>query len=136
MNEETLRAQHPELYAAVFAKGEAKGKIDGAAEGSANERKRVLAHLKLAKSTGAVDVANAAIASGASTLDEDVHADYMSAAVNRSAQSNRQAESVVAGAALDGTNGAGGAAVVAVVAPDLGDQVVAQMSAARGKKVA
>jgi ATP-dependent Clp protease protease subunit len=121
MNEETLKAQHPELYAAIVAAA------------VAGERKRVCAHLKLAKSTGAVDVAHAAIASGASTLDEDVHADYMSAAISRRDQTNTQTDSSTADAALNGGNGSGGAAPAAVVTtgPDLGDQVVALLD--RGK---
>lgn len=90
MTEDELREKHPELYAAVLGKGEAK------------ERKRVNAHLKMGKSHDAMDVAMSAIASGASVLDEEVHADYMSAAKNRKAQNDRQADSDDAGVALGG----------------------------------
>jgi len=126
MTEAELKAQHPELYEAIVASA------------IAGERKRVNAHLKLAKSTGAVDVAHAAIASGASTLDEEVHADYMSAAVNRRDQSNRQIDSTVVTEVLDGGNGSGGAApvVTPTVTEDLGDKVVALLDASRGKKPA
>lgn len=120
MTEEELLAQHPDLHAAVLAKGTLAGQ--------ATERKRVCAHLKLAKATGARDVAEAAIASGASTLDEDVHADYLSASIGKKETTARQEESDAAGAAL------GGAAPAATVTKDLGDEVADRMDALRGKK--
>jgi ATP-dependent Clp protease protease subunit len=123
MNEAELKAQHPDLYDAVFAKGETAGR----AAGQTAERSRVNAHLKMAKTTGAVDVAHAAIASGASVLDEEIHADYMSASIARGAQAQTQLDSSAASAALDGTT----PVVPAVV--DVGDQIVARMATARGK---
>lgn len=92
MDSKELKEKHPELYASVLA--------DGQAQGAATERKRVLAHLKLADSTGATKVARDAIESGASTMDEGVHADYLSAAMNRRDATNRVADDAAAGAAL------------------------------------
>lgn len=120
MTEEELLAQHPSLHAAMLAKG--------ATQGQASERKRVCAHLKLAKSTGARDVAEAAIASGASTMDEDVHADYLSAALGKRETAARQSDSDAAGAAL------GDAATTPVATKDLGDDVADRVEAAMGKK--
>lgn len=111
MNIEELRAQHPELHQAVFDAGR-----DAGVE---QERKRVRAHLKLAASTGAVEVAHKAIESGASVTDEEVHADYLAAGLNRRDRGVRQLETDAAGKVLEGAN-------APVEQPkDLGDQVVA-----------
>jgi hypothetical protein len=119
MNEEELRAQHPALYEAIVAKGEAQG--------IAKERKRVNAHLKLGDSSGATKVARDAIASGASVLDEDIHAEYLSAGMKKNASVSRQSESETAGAAVDG-------AAAPAVSKDLGDLVADALDAQRGKK--
>jgi ClpP class serine protease len=123
MTEEELLAQHPALHAALIAKG--------ALQGQAAERKRACAHLKLAKATGAREVAEAAIASGASTMDEDVHADYMAAAIGKRETAARQTDSDAAGEALDGA-----APAAAAGAKDLGDEVADRMDAQMGKKKA
>jgi hypothetical protein len=60
-------------------------------------------------------------------LDEEIHADYMSASIARGAQAQTQLDSSAASAALDGTT----PVVPAVV--DVGDQIVARMATARGK---
>jgi ClpP class serine protease len=116
MTLEVLKAEHPELYAAIFAEGKEAGIVA--------ERKRVQAHLKLATATGATAVAHAAIASGASVMDEEVHAEYLAAGMNRAAVGTRQAESDAAGAAVSAV-----AAAAPAVALDLGDQVVAALKA-------
>ena len=122
MLEDELLAQFPALHAAVLAKGSTVG--------VASERKRVLAHLKLAKATGARDVAEAAIASGASTMDEDVHADYLSAAIGKRETTARQADSDEAGKVLEG-------AAKEAEGKDLGDQVadIIEAQMGLGKKV-
>lgn len=125
MDEQELKAQHPDLYAAVLAKGKAEGKDEGLKEGSEKERKRVQAHLKLAETTGAVKVAHEAIASGKSTLDEDVHAEYLSAALKQRDISARDSD---AEAAASATAGAG-----AAVEKDLGDNIVALLDAGKDK---
>lgn len=133
MNLEQLKAQHPDLYAAIVKDAKEEGKK----EGEANERKRVLAHLTLADSTGATKVARDAIASGASTMDEAVHAAYLSASLNRGDQGRRQADSDTAAAALTGATGSDGsqAATGSSESGDVGDQVAARMAAGRGKKL-
>lgn len=115
----TLKKDHPELYAQI------------AAEGQASERKRVLAHLKLGKSSGAMNVAEKAIADGSSTMDEDVFAEYQTAAMNRSAVGAHAADSAAAGTVV-----AGATPPAAEGAKDLGDQVAERAAAARGKKLA
>jgi ClpP class serine protease len=115
MDIETLKKDHPALYEAACAVGRDA------------ERKRVLAHLKLGKNSGAMEVAENAIASGASTMDEDVHASYMSAAMNRADQTARQTDSNTAGKAVGGA-----ATETAAPAKDLGDQIVDRLEAARG----
>jgi ClpP class serine protease len=129
MNKDQLKAQHPELYAAVFEEGKVGGKAEGKAEGEASERKRVLAHLKLGEKTGAHQVARKAIESGASTMDEDVHADYMSAALDRRDVNARQEDAKIAGFALDGAQPVAGSEG----SKDLGDQVVAELERRLGK---
>lgn len=93
MDLKTLKAQHPETYEAAVQ------------EGVNNERKRVNAHLKLAESSGAMDVAKKAIASGVSTMDEEVHAEYLAAGMNRSDRETRQTETDQAGKAVDSVEG-------------------------------
>lgn len=128
MTEQELLAQHPELHASLLAKGKeagvAEGRAAGIEEGEAKERKRVSAHLKMAETTGATKVAHDAIASGKSTMDEDVHAEYFSAALKRRDSDNSQADSDEAAAAI-----AGATAVAAET--DLGDEIVAALE---GKK--
>jgi hypothetical protein len=94
MNEDELRAQHPDLYAAVLGKGRE--------EGVAQERKRVSAHFKMADAFGAADVAKAAILGGASIADEEVQADYMAAGQKSRDVANRTADDAAAGDAVDG----------------------------------
>lgn len=89
MTKDELQKQHPELYAAVFAEGEAK------------ERKRVLAHIKMGERVAAMKVATKAIADGAAFADDEVQAEYMSAMADRRDVQNRQADSDTAGAAVE-----------------------------------
>jgi ClpP class serine protease len=128
MNKDQLKAQHPELYASVFEDGKVAGKTEGKAEGEASERKRVLAHLKLGKTTGAMKIAEDAIAAGKSTLDEDVHADYLSASMNRRDVGARQDDAATAAGVLDGAKPVTGSEG----AKDLGDEVVALLEQQRG----
>jgi ClpP class serine protease len=122
-----LRAQHPELYAAAVAEGHK----DGLEKGTADERKRCCAHLKLAKSTGAIETAHKYIESGASTLDEDVHAEYLSAGINRREVSARQVETDAAGKVVDGAK----VDAESKPEPDAGDVLVAHLKAQKSKVV-
>jgi hypothetical protein len=102
-----LRAQHPELFAALDKKHEtavASAKADGIKEGTDTERKRVLGHIKLGDAAGDLKMAHDAIASGASTAD--VHDDYLAARMRRGAVENRQTETDTANAAADGAKAA------------------------------
>lgn len=129
MTKEELKAQHPELYAAVLE----EGRVSGEATGQAKERKRCVAHVKMGKSTGAVEFAHKAIESGVSTLDEDVHAEYLSAGINRNHQATRQSEGEAARAVVEGATppaaaggGEGGR--------DLGDEVADLVAVKLGHK--
>jgi ClpP class serine protease len=107
MTEAELRAQHPELFAALDKKHEtavASAKADGIKEGTDTERKRVLGHIKLGDAAGDLKMAHDAIASGASTAD--VHDDYLAARMRRGAVENRQTETDTANAAADGAKAA------------------------------
>jgi ClpP class serine protease len=94
MNAEQLKAQHPELYNSLLTEGEKQGE--------AKERKRVLAHLKLGKSSGAMAIAEKAIASGVSSMDEEIFAEYQSASMDRRDVAARQEDAGTASEALDG----------------------------------
>lgn len=111
MTKEELKRMHPEVAAAL---------VD---EGVEKERKRCVAHMTLGESSGAMDVAKEAIASGASTLDEEVHASYLSAHMNRRDDEARQAETD------DASKDAAGADGDETESEDMGDKVVALMKA-------
>ena len=120
MTKEELKAQFPELYSALVAEGFEAGKADGVTL----ERKRVSAHLTLAKSTGAMDIALEAIPSGVSSMDEDVHARYLAAAIDRREQTDRQDDS-------ESADGATGSVSAEDESKDFGD-LVADAFEARG----
>lgn len=122
MNEEQLKAQHPELYAAILKKA------------AAGERDRVVAHLTMGESSGDMKTALAAVSDG-TEMTATMQAKYMSAAMNRRDQQNRQADSNAAGAATAGAAQTAAAAADQSAA-DLGDQVVALMEKGRGTKSA
>ena len=126
MEESELKTQFPELYAAIIAKGEALGRqegmVAGVAQGTEKERKRVQAHLKMAETTGAPQIAHEAIANGKSVLDEDIHAEYMSAALNRADKTARTSDAETALSALAGASKES-------VGLDFGDQIIAVMNA-------
>jgi ClpP class serine protease len=87
--------------------------------GVTQERDRVLAHLTLGESCGDMKIALEAIRSGAA-MTQELTARYMSAGMNRTDRSKRQAETNDAERAVSGT-GASSADT------DLGDQVVATL---------
>lgn len=123
MDLKTLKSQHGEVYEAAVQ------------DGVASERKRVNAHLKMAKTSGAFDVAERAIASGASVLDEEVHSDYMSAAMSRADRAARKSETdasaaITSGAASKPVGSEGSAPALdasgaPVATADIGDAIVA-----------
>ena len=80
MTLEQLKTEHPDLYNQIFQAGAEK------------ERKRVMAHIKLGKVSGLTDKMHGFIESGASTLDEDVAAEYQAASMNRTDVQNREGD--------------------------------------------
>jgi ClpP class serine protease len=110
---EALKAQHPGAYAAARV------------EGVACERDRVLAHLTLGQSCGALDTAIAAVREGTS-MTQELTAKYLSASVNKSRAATRVAEDSTAAVAT------GGAANSSAETPDVDDQAVALLEQQRG----
>lgn len=117
MNEEELRAQHPDLYAAIFN----AGREAGASAALALERDRVQAHLHMGKESGDMDTAHAAILDG-SQMTQTLTATYVMAASNRADRVARQQETEEAAGAVDG-------AQAKPETQDLGDQVMALVKA-------
>jgi len=79
MDKETLKTEHPAVYAAIRAEGHA----EGVTEGAENEKKRVSAHLKRGQAVGAMDVATKAIEDGTPFMDDEVQAEYLNKAANK-----------------------------------------------------
>ncbi|GHU12990.1 hypothetical protein FACS1894161_2350 [Spirochaetia bacterium] len=75
MKPEELLAQDPDCYKAVISLGEA-----AALE---KERKRINAHLKMGKESGDLELAAKFIQEGKSVQDDEVHADYLAAAMKK-----------------------------------------------------
>ncbi len=131
MDESAFKAQHPDLYALVFGKGEAAGHAKGIEVGTKAEHKRVSDHLNLATiSPAAMKVASAAILSGASVSDS--HAEYLKLSLSAHETAARQADSDEAGRVLDGSK----APVASTTALDNSDLVAAAMGLSLPKKVA
>lgn len=84
MKPEELAAKDPECYKAVLSQGET-----AALE---KERKRVSAHLKMGKESGDLELAAKFIAEGKSVQDDEVHADYMAAAMKNQHLTSRLAD--------------------------------------------
>jgi ATP-dependent protease ClpP protease subunit len=84
MTPEELMSRDKDCYEAVFALGES-----AALE---KERKRVAAHLTLGKKSGAMEIAVKHIENGKSALEEDVNAEYVAAAMDKSRIDARQAD--------------------------------------------
>lgn len=121
MDLKTLKAQHPDLYTAIFDEGKTAG-LTG-------ERDRVVGHLTLAEGSGDMKTALASIASGEG-MTAAVQAKHMKAAMGRNDQSARQEESNAAGAAVTGA-----APVATEGGKDLTDQVAEKMAGLKGKKL-
>jgi len=128
MNQEELRAQHPELFAAVFNAGKAEGMASGATEALAKEQDRVKAHLVMGEQSGDMKLALSAIREGA-PMTQELTAKYMTAGMARADQSARQAETKDAAAVV------AGAETVEPDAKDEVDQVADALDAMHGKSV-
>lgn len=86
MDLKTLQAQHPDVYAAAVQVG------------ADEERDRVGAHLTMGKTSGAMDIAIAAITEGKG-MTATLQAEYMAAGFNKRDQENRAADNTAANAA-------------------------------------
>lgn len=88
----TLKAQHPETYAAAMQ------------DGATGERDRVSAHLIMGEQSGDMTTAMAAIKEG-SEMTAALQATYMAAGMNRNDTTQRGDDDAAAGAATSGANG-------------------------------
>ncbi len=88
MDLETLKAEHPKLYAAILQTG-----ID---TGITRERDRVAAHLTMGTQSGDMKTAMTAIEDG-SEMTQKLQATYMAASMNRSDVDARNADDSDAG---------------------------------------
>ena len=120
MTKEELKAQHPELYAAVQAEGEAIG----VAKGVTKERDRVSAHLELGAASGDMKTAIDAATSG-TEMTQTLTAKYLAAGMRRNEQTARQAESDEAGKAVASAAGE-------PAGEDFGDKVVKALKNMKG----
>lgn len=80
MDLKTLKAEHPEVFAAAKAEGVAEGQTQGAA----SERDRIKFHLVMGEKCGALDVATKACTEGTLKDDGETMATYLSAGRNKS----------------------------------------------------
>lgn len=105
----TLKAQHPDLYAAVVQAGVMQ------------ERDRVTAHLIMGEQSGAMETAAKAIKEGAE-MTATLQATYLTAGMNRGDIDRRDQDNAGAGAAdkPDGQTGTDDTAVVSLVEAQLG----------------
>lgn len=93
MNEQELKAKHPELYQALMDKGEKLG--------VAKERDRVTAHLIRGEANDAMELAIEAVDNG-TEMTETMKAKYDARGRNRDAEGARQAETDAAAASSAG----------------------------------
>jgi ClpP class serine protease len=83
-----LKAEHPNLFGAVIAEGKALG----FEEGVLKERARIKAHLKMGTAADHMKFAMDCIESGKAVSDDDVFAEYQTAAMNRTDSQTRESE--------------------------------------------
>jgi hypothetical protein len=103
MDEAQLQAQHPELYSAVFKKGETKGKTDAeeaAAKAAADEKDRIEAHLVMGETTGDMKLAVESIRKG-DKMTQTLSAKYLVAGMRKGAVDARAEDDKVAADATD-----------------------------------
>lgn len=103
----TLKAQHPEVYAAAVQAGVTQ------------ERERACAHLRLGEASGAMGIAVTAIREG-SDLGISLQAEYMAAGLNKRDMGNRAADDASAADAVSDTPAGG-------VVLDMQDRIAARL---------
>lgn len=110
MDLKTLRAEHPEAYAAAVAEG-----VNG-------ERDRVTSHLVAAQSSGLMDDAISAIENG-TAMTSTLQTKHLMAAANRGDQARRETDDAALAAAANGADQGGGGS------GQQGDEAGAQVAA-------
>ena len=101
MDPNTLKAEHPETYAAVYKAGRDEGEAAGIEKGEKQERDRVTAHLIRGKASGAMDLALESVEKG-DPMTETLKAKYDTAGKNKADAEAREQELAAANAAADG----------------------------------
>lgn len=131
MDLKTLKASHPELYAAVFTEGKEAGVKE--------ERDRCDAHLTLGEGSGDMKLALAGIRDG-SAVTQAIQAKHMAAHMNRATQATRDQDATAAAAAVSGATAPAEQAPATTTSPgapaakgDVGDQIVALIDAEKAK---
>jgi ClpP class serine protease len=107
MTKEELKAQHPELFSAVFNDGKAegeKGKAEAVAAAVTTERDRVEGHLIMGEASGEMKVALESVRSGA-TMTVALQAKYMAAGMNKRDREARTEDDAAAALATSGAAG-------------------------------
>ncbi len=102
MNEEELRAQHPELYSAVFNKGKAegeKGKAEAVTAALTDEKDRVEGHLIMGEAAGDMKLAIESVRGGVK-MNATLQAKYMAAGMNKRDRDSRSADEATTEAAV------------------------------------
>lgn len=128
MNEEELKAKHPELYKAVFKKGMAQGKKKALAQ----ERDRVEGHLNAGEQSGDFKTAHDAIRNG-TEMTQTMLSKYMFAGRNRDDRQTRQTETDSAAGAVRGAGAPPAQDPSGSEAEALGDQVATLVEQLVGK---
>ena len=108
MDLNTLKAQHPDVYAAAMQ------------EGVSSERDRVSAHLTMGNASGDMETALKAVNEG-SEMTATLQATYLAAGMNRQDQQNRQEDDNAANAgdnANEGENSADASSLVLIAVED------------------
>jgi ATP-dependent protease ClpP protease subunit len=95
MDKEKLKAEFPDVYAAIFE------------EGVKTERERVEAHLKLGEDSGNMKIAVKFVIEGKSVMENKVQAEYLSARMNSGAINARNEDNPPP---INGAGSSGGAA--------------------------
>ncbi len=107
MTKEELKAQHPELFSAVFNDGKAegeKGKAEAVSAALADEKDRVEAHLVMGENCGDMKLAVESVRGGAK-MTQTLTAKYMSAGRNKVDRDARSEDDAAVAAAAGGATG-------------------------------
>jgi hypothetical protein len=107
MTKDELKAQHPEVFSAVFNDGKAegeKGKAEAVSAALVDEKDRVEAHLVMGETSGDMKLAVESVRGGAK-MTQTLTAKYMAAGMNKRDRDVRTEDDAAAAAATSGAAG-------------------------------